>query len=182
LPYAESCRASYPWAQVHQLNGILILHSEASKHGCDAQLLANTSGAILGRITREHACVHAWAADHSSILHNLSGGLDSSIVLSCLKSAPSRPRVECLNYFNKGRGEDERVYARMMARSAQVEFMERPVDPAEVRLERALEVRPSARPWMYLYELQHEQIESSLAARQDATALFSGGGRDAVFI
>ena len=53
-------------------------------------------------------CEHAWASCYDGIVHNLSGGLDSSIVLSCLKSAPSRPRVTCLNYFTTGPNEDER--------------------------------------------------------------------------
>ncbi|HVY79751.1 MAG TPA: hypothetical protein VG994_02120, partial [Steroidobacteraceae bacterium] len=33
------------------------------------------------------SCVHAWASLHRAVIHNLSGGLDSSIVLSCLVNA-----------------------------------------------------------------------------------------------
>src|SRR5262249_52689135 len=69
-------------------------------------------------------CVHAWAACHNGILHNLSGGLDSSIVLSCLVTAPSRPDLVCLNYFGTGPHEDERRYARAMAQHVGTELVE----------------------------------------------------------
>ena len=70
-------------------------------------------------------CIYAWASCYDSIVHNLSGGLDSSIVLSGLQSAPSRPEVTCLNYFGRGPNEDERHYAQLhMARHAGVELVE----------------------------------------------------------
>jgi len=125
--------------------------------------------------------VHAWAACYRGIVHNLSGGLDSSIVLSCLISAPTRPAVTCVNYFATGPSEDERRYARMMAQQADVELLERQLNPAAVRLEELLKLRRSARPWFYLYELEHGQFESELAASRGANALFSGAGGDGVF-
>ena len=126
-------------------------------------------------------CVHAWASCHGGILHNLSGGLDSSIVLSCLKTAPSRPRVTCLNYFTTGPNEDERHYARLMAQRAGVELVERELDPRGVRLEEILKLRCSPRPWFYLYELEHGRFEGDLAAQHGADGLFSGAGGDGVF-
>ena len=79
--------------------------------------------------TTTEGCVHTWASCYSGILHNLSGGLDSSIVLSCLKSAPSRPRVTCLNYFTTGPNEDERHYARLMAERSDIELVECKLEP-----------------------------------------------------
>ena len=126
-------------------------------------------------------CVHAWASCYDSIVHNLSGGLDSSIVLSCLRSAPSRPRVTCLNYFSRGPNEDERRYARLMAQHVGVELVECEPDPAGVRLEELHHLRHSPRPWFYLYELQHARFEASLAAKHGAAAMFTGAGGDSVF-
>jgi asparagine synthase (glutamine-hydrolysing) len=126
-------------------------------------------------------CVQSWAACYGGILHNLSGGLDSSIVLSCLKSAPSRPRVTCLNYFTTGPNEDERHYARLMAQRAGVELVERELDPGSLRIEEILNLRCAPRPWFYMYELQHGVFEADLAARRGATGLFSGAGGDSVF-
>ena len=127
------------------------------------------------------ACVHAWASAYEGIVHCLSGGLDSSIVLSCLKDAPSRPSLLCLNYFGTGSHEDERRYARLAARHTNAELLECQLDSGSVRLEKMLTIRRSAKPWSYLYELQHGELESRLAAERGATAIFSGGGGDALF-
>jgi asparagine synthase (glutamine-hydrolysing) len=124
---------------------------------------------------------HAWASCFDGIVHNLSGGLDSSIVLTCLKSAPSHPRITCLNYFSHGPNEDERRYARLMAQHAGVELVECELNPADVRLDDLDHLRYSPRPWFYLYELQHARYEAELAARQDAAAMFTGAGGDSVF-
>ena len=76
------------------------------------------------------ACIHTWAACYSDIVHNLSGGLDSSIVLSCLKDAPSQPNISCLHYFGTGPDEDERKYARLMAGRVGIELIEHQLDVA----------------------------------------------------
>ncbi len=126
-------------------------------------------------------CVHTWASCYSGILHNLSGGLDSSIVLSCLATAPTRPHLVCLNYFGSGPQEDERRYARSMARHANVELFEHQLDARSVRVQELLNVRRSPRPWFYLYEIEHGSLEGELAARHGAESLFSGAGGDGVF-
>ena len=126
-------------------------------------------------------CVHAWASCYDRIVHNLSGGLDSSIVLSCLQSAPSGPQVTCLNYFGLGPNEDERHYARLMAERASVELVESELDWSSVQLEQLHELRRSPRPWFYHYELQHAKYEAALAEKHGATAIFSGSGGDSVF-
>jgi asparagine synthase (glutamine-hydrolysing) len=126
-------------------------------------------------------CVQAWASCYSGILHNLSGGLDSSIVLSCLAQAPSRPRVACLNYFTAGHNDDERRYARLMAQHAGVELTECTLDSQAIRLEEVLQLRRAPRPWFYMYELEHRALENNLAARYGATSVFSGSGGDSVF-
>jgi asparagine synthase (glutamine-hydrolysing) len=135
--------------------------------------------AELRRTTR--ACIHAWAACYTNIVHNLSGGLDSSIVLSCLRDAPSRPNVTCLHYFGTGPDEDERTYARLMAGRFDVEMLEHRLDVAEIRLEDLLKLRRSSRPWFYMYELEHGDFETQLATSRGSNALFSGAGGDGVF-
>ncbi len=126
-------------------------------------------------------CIQTWASRYPGILHNLSGGLDSSIVLSCLVTAPSRPKITCLNYFARGPNEDERRYARTMAQHAGVELVERDLDSGAVRLDELLKLRRSPRPWFYMYELEHGTFENQLAAQHEATGLFSGSGGDSVF-
>lgn len=135
--------------------------------------------AELRRTTR--GCVHTWAACYTDILHNLSGGLDSSIVLSCLMDAPSRPNITCLNHFGTGPDEDERKYARAMAARAGTELVEHPLDIHEARLQDIFRLRHSARPWFYFYELEHGRFEFELAAERHCQGLFSGSGGDGVF-
>lgn len=138
-----------------------------------------TAVAELRRTTR--ACVHAWASCYSDIVHNLSGGLDSSIVLSCLKDAPSRPNITCLHYFGTGPDEDERKYARLMANRVNIELIEHQLDVREARLDEILKLRRSAKPWFYMYELEHGRFEGQLTAEREAKGLFSGSGGDGIF-
>src|SRR3984893_6824283 len=138
-----------------------------------------TAVAELRRTTR--ACVHAWASCYSDIVHNLSGGLDSSIVLSCLKDTPSQPNITCVHYFGTGPDEDERKYARLMARLVKVELIEHQLDVQEAKLDNILNLRRSSRPWFYMYELEHGRFEGQLAAQREAKGLFSGAGGDGVF-
>jgi asparagine synthase (glutamine-hydrolysing) len=119
------------------------------------------------------ACVQAWATCYRGILHNLSGGLDSSIGLSCLTSAPNVPPLTCLHYFASGPNEDERPYARLMARHAGVELVECHADPAAIHLPDLLSVRWSARPWFYQYELEHGSTEEELADQKGANGLLA---------
>ncbi len=47
------------------------------------------------------SCVEAWASFHSDIILRLSGGLDSAIVMSCLRSVSHSPRMTSVNYFGE---------------------------------------------------------------------------------
>jgi len=127
------------------------------------------------------ACVQTWAGRYHGLIHNLSGGLDSSIVLSCLMDAPTRPPVTCLNYYGKGPGEDERAHAQRVATHLKAELVEYLLDPADLRIERIATARHSPRPWFYLYELEHGSAEEGLAAQRGANGLFTGAGGDGIF-
>lgn len=137
--------------------------------------------AVLALYRTVRRCIHAWASVHPVILHNLSGGLDSSIVLSCLSDAPSRSALTCINYFSGGRNEDERKYARLAATESRAELIEQPLNFETVALEKLFEVRRSPRPWFYIYDLEHGPLETQLAAQRGITGIFSGSGGDALF-
>lgn len=72
--------------------------------------------------------VYSWASRHNSILLELSGGIDSSIVLSCLATAPTSPRILGVNFYSNHLPVDERAFARSMARKAQIQLREIPKD------------------------------------------------------
>jgi len=125
-------------------------------------------------------CVQSWAACYASVLHKLSGGLDSSIVLGCLQDAPKKPAITCLNYYSAGCDGDERAFARSAASRAGVQLLERERDSG-VRLEDMLRIGLSAAPTFYLGPLQTSRSEAELARESGATAYFDGSGGDQLF-
>jgi asparagine synthase (glutamine-hydrolysing) len=126
------------------------------------------------------ACTHAWAACYRGVLHSLSGGLDSSIVLGCLRDAGSRPAITCLNYHSRGCDGDERYFARLAANHAGCALLEWERD-STVRREDMLAMERSAVPRRYLDWLQVSRREARLAREIRADAIFSGGGGDELF-
>jgi asparagine synthase (glutamine-hydrolysing) len=124
--------------------------------------------------------VHAWASSYESIVHTLSGGLDSAIVLACLKDAPARPHIICVNYHSPGAAGDERAFARLAAHRAGYELLERERDVA-IGFEPLLQMPRSAVPSLYRYYLENSRPELDLARECKATALFCGEGGDQLF-
>lgn len=136
------------------------------------------AAAALRRCTLDS--VHAWASSYESIVHTLSGGLDSAIVLAGLKDAPARPRITCVNYHSPGAAGDERAFARLAARRAGFELLERERSVA-ISFEPLLHMPRSASPTIYRYYLENSRSEFELARERNATALFSGEGGDQLF-
>jgi asparagine synthase (glutamine-hydrolysing) len=91
---------------------------------CQEGVIEDSSVAARQLRTTTQACVDAWASTHTSILHMLSGGFDSAVVLGCLMRAPQRPQVTCLNRFGDRPSEDERAHARAAAAQANVKLIE----------------------------------------------------------
>lgn len=131
----------------------------------------------LRKLTR--MCVRAWAAGHQRIVHRLSGGLDSSIVGSCLVGCGSE--VTGIHYFSSGPQEDERRYARQVAQRARIELIEQECQATAVPLKSMLEVSRTAVPAIYLYATEHSRFETTFAHERGATALFAGTGGDNLF-
>ena len=127
-----------------------------------------------------HDCVHAWAASYPSLVHLLSGGLDSSIILASLKQAPSRPKMTCLNYYSAGSNTDERHYARLAAEGSGCELIERERNSL-LSLEPLLRIRESPIPLDYLGFLDEGRCEAQIAREHGARAIFWGHGGDQLF-
>jgi len=127
-------------------------------------------------------CVQAWASRYHSILHKLSGGLDSSIVLSCLQDAPSATRILCLNHYALGPDRDERPYARLAARRAGCRLIEMPASTTtslEGMLRMPRTVRPSANGLLHLLLIGRDV--DRVARTEGAQAVFSGEYGDMIF-
>jgi asparagine synthase (glutamine-hydrolysing) len=126
------------------------------------------------------ACIQSWAACHERIVHLLSGGLDSSIVLTCLRNAPSRPAITCVTRHFPAPDSDEREFARTAAAYLDCELVELPWR-STFSIEGVLEAALSERPQFYVGQLDHEAPEIELAQQRRASALFSGIFGDQVF-
>ncbi len=128
-------------------------------------------------------CVSAWASLHPSIVHMLSGGLDSSIVLSCLSRAPSRPHVTCLHVVSSAKHESERHYARMAAAHMRCELRELTIESCAANLSELMpRVRPGVRPLSTIYEALTSESCANLAAEMSSTAITSGAAGDSLFL
>ena len=126
--------------------------------------------------------VAAWADSYDKIIHKLSGGLDSSIVLACLMQSRDPDDITCLNYYpSLDKSGDERYFARQVARHYGVELIEKELDASNVRLEGLFDVLPLATPELYMNAVDRCGYEVDLAGRVGADVLFAGEGGDGIF-
>jgi asparagine synthase (glutamine-hydrolysing) len=132
---------------------------------------------ILRNVTR--ACVHARASEFSSIVMSISGGLDSSITLSCLADAPSRPRVLCLTQYAQGTDSDERFYARLAAQAAGCRLIEHARDSVPDMREAAYTQLLDMSPGLRMPQI--DLIDANVAQAHRAQAIFDGNGGDEIF-
>jgi asparagine synthase (glutamine-hydrolysing) len=141
--------------------------------------LDNLSEAI--RVTRYTVdyCVNALSYGLDHILVNLSGGLDSSIILSALGRSSHRPVLTAVNYYSRGCG-DERTYARSMARSVDCRLIEYPRNDAlDLRLLR--DCNFTVRPVLNFSAPDVEARTTALASELGASAVFNGELGDNIF-
>jgi asparagine synthase (glutamine-hydrolysing) len=126
-----------------------------------------------------HACTRAWASCHDTILLRLSGGVDSSILASCLSADRTETDVLCVNYHSEGSDSDERLYARLAASRAGRDLIERERD-ANFRIDRVLTVARMPAPVAYAGWM-NATTDARLAAAHRASAMFTGAGGDPLF-
>jgi asparagine synthase (glutamine-hydrolysing) len=132
-------------------------------------------------------CVGTWASSQRNILHRLSGGLDSSIVLACLHAASRKPIFACVNRFSVPRDDerrlscdDERRFARSLTDQYGCELIERERD-LNLNLNVFLDVSSTPRPMRDFSAYENHQPERALAQKRGATAVFCGGLGDNLF-
>lgn len=140
---------------------------------------ASKAAAEVRRLTFE--VVQAWARSREHILLLLSGGLDSSILATCLRGMRDRPRITCLNLYCPEDDGDERRYARLA-----VEGMGSPLvelqRPRDINLDELLTMPRSARPSSnHLVHLFFGSLATETARERGATIILHGQGGDELF-
>lgn len=129
-------------------------------------------------------CISGWAPGFQRIVHSLSGGFDSAIVLGCLLRCANPPEIVCVNGYAEGPAEDERSYARLSASAAGLELTEQSWDVHHPAFdERCLASRTCAKPTIShavggLYAAFWDEI--SLSHRCEA--IWTGQGGDHIFL
>jgi asparagine synthase (glutamine-hydrolysing) len=123
--------------------------------------------------------VSALSAAHDRILVKLSGGLDSSIILSSLSRAPHKPSITAVTYHSKGSG-DERRFARIMAGSVHCRLVERPRN-RRLDFRRFLDCNRTLRPVLHFSAPDVEARNIALARKLNASAIFDGELGDNIF-
>ena len=129
------------------------------------------------------SCVDFWASKYDRVVHQLSGGLDSSAILGCLKRSAYRPQIICVHQESSGTGESEAAFARLAADAAGVELVVEPgfseqsaYDERIFRLPRA--PKPSV---AHLGIAVESELRNAIPARTRAEAIWDGQGGDHLF-
>lgn len=141
------------------------------RHRDRREAQAEVRRAVSSTVTR-------WADTDRSVLLELSGGLDSSIVAACLRDANAH--AACCNLVTPVPGADERRYASSMADRLGAELHIETLGFDETHLDfppPPHAVAPST--WF----LQHaaNALNEAIGARLGIHSFFSGGGGDTVF-
>jgi asparagine synthase (glutamine-hydrolysing) len=127
--------------------------------------------------TIQHS-VHATASPYGRALLSVSGGLDSSIVASCL--ARAGVDVVGLTMFTDDPAGDERIFARALCNKLGLKLIERAYRFEDVDLDEA--IAPNLpRPKDRLQALAFERVHQRVALEIGADAFVTGNGGDHVF-
>lgn len=122
--------------------------------------------------------VNRWAETDKSLLLELSGGLDSSIVAACLQDAHAR--VACCNLVTPVPGADERHYAILMADVLRTELHIKTLGFENANFDFPPPPRAVA-PCTWFLQQASNELKEPIGRRLGVNSFFSGGGGDTVF-
>jgi asparagine synthase (glutamine-hydrolysing) len=123
-------------------------------------------------------CCASWARRYPRPLLELSGGLDSAIVLASLGDAAAT----AINFTTGFSAGDERNHARAAAERAATPLIERLATPEAVDYLALVNDVPAAAPRLYGLDPQHDDVVAAEATERHADAIFTGQGGDGLFL
>lgn len=125
-------------------------------------------------------CAGAWAQGAGRILHQLSGGLDSSVALACLAEASKTAEIVCVNQRPSNTPEgDERIPARASAERANVRLVEQKLDPGHVDYATLRTPELTAKPSLSHFSFARRPLGD--LGEENWDLLTSGKGGDQIF-
>jgi asparagine synthase (glutamine-hydrolysing) len=129
-------------------------------------------------------CVDAWASAFGRISVSLSGGLDSAVVLGCLRQARNPESLVCINRYGSGEGEDERVFARAAATAAGVvlqdfSFFHNNASISASLYKSALTAKPTI---SWVFDNVDIDYHDSIARAGNIDSIWTGQGGDHLFL
>ena len=138
-------------------------------------------GACNAAVTALTQCTGVMASRYRRVIHRLSGGLDSTVILALLQKASTNMTLLCENHFAPSAPDgDERVFARLVAEAygksvSEIAFQQ------DLPTLRRLEYLPlAARPSPSLFSFQHDIIPR-LALEHGIDTFTNGHGGDQTF-
>jgi asparagine synthase (glutamine-hydrolysing) len=133
--------------------------------------------------TVAQACVDFWASKYDRIVHQLSGGLDSSVILGCLKGSAYCPRVTCVHLQSNGAGENELSFARLAAKAAGFDLVIQPGFSENARYdERIFRLPRAPNPSVaHLGITIESDLRNLIPSQVRADAIWDGQGGDHLF-
>ena len=150
---------------------------------CRVRSIENFDDAARQIRSTTQACIDLWASRYDRIVHLLSGGLDSSVVLGCLKDSPNSPTTTYLHYAMEGVGEDESRYARLAASAAGVKLIIEPGFSQDAKYdERIFRLPHTPKPSVANLGITLESdFRNLVPCRTRAEATWDGQGGDHLF-
>lgn len=143
--------------------------------------IARQAPAPMSDLPRKLAnCIGGWANGASSVSVELSGGLDSSLILGGLARRNDRPAIQALNLMPGSTGDGESRFARAVADHWDVPLVEVGIAPEEVDYLAHMERSRPEQPLVYGLDLVADRISVRTAEATGATMILSGQGGDAV--
>lgn len=126
-------------------------------------------------------CAASWSDQAPIIVHRLSGGLDSSVVLAALLDG-NATEIVAVNEFSAEAPEgDERAIARKAALKFGVRLVEIEMSPTRVDWGRLSSVDLTARPLRQIFSVADTTVGDAIATIHGGAVVTSGQGGDQVF-
>jgi asparagine synthase (glutamine-hydrolysing) len=127
--------------------------------------------------------VDFWASKYDRIVHRLSGGLDSSAILGCLKQSAHCPFVTCLHLESGGADDKDRGFAELAAKEAGVELVIQPGYSREAMYdERVFRLPRAPNPSVANLGITLESdLRNLVPERTQAESIWDGQGGDHLF-